>query len=194
MIAEEWSKWKGEGSDLAEKLQTAFLFSTLTKAMSKMSGVETGEGGLGSMIKRRRILLTVLKGFGDLNTKKYSQKQQERKLSKIGDKINGLIQTSHERARERTEKILHEGNMVTLIDNPDLDDPESTTSIEARKYAAILLLNELEGLDMVPHLNSLKEDARFPTENELRNRFPYINDCLNEVDPFFQRVLTITSE
>lgn len=197
LIAEERNKYKGASQDLEEKLIVAFQLSTLTKAASEMFGVTTNEGGQGSMPERRRVLLGILLNLGKLNKRTLPSNQKDRiesrLLSGIDQRTNILIDSSEQRAKQRTELIKKAQFKEISWEHPELSDPYSSAAIEARKYAAVTLMNQQMGVDVVEHLNSLVVGAEFPSYEDLRTRLNYVDECVRDIDGFLTHAISIAS-
>lgn len=182
LIADTLSKYKGGQVDLSE-LKMAFQLSTLTKAASEMLGVHTSEGGQGSMIERRKSLLLILHKLGKINN---------RVLSEVDGLIGSLISDSRERAAGRIHQILVAPPFVDhQWNNPLLDDPSSSAAIEARKYAAVVRMNQAEGLDIVSYLNNLAGMQMFPSWEDLSQRYEYVEECIRNTEPFLEAALSL---
>ncbi len=197
LIAEERNKYEGASQDLKEKLMVAFQLSTFTKAASEMFGVTTNEGGQGSMPERRRVLLGILLNLGKLNKRTLPSNQKDRiesrLLSGIDQRTNILIDSSEERAKQRTELIIKAQFKEISWDHPELSNPYSSAAIEARKYAAVDLMNQQMGVDVVEHLNSLVVGAEFPSFEDLRTRFNYVDECVRDIEGFLAHAISIAS-
>jgi len=197
LIAEERNKYEGASQDLEEKLKIAFQLSTLTKAASEMVGVTTTEGGQGSMMERRRVLLGVLLNLGKLNKRTFPVNQRSgvksRLLSGIDDRTEILIVSSQQRAKQRTEFIMEAQFKKITWERPELSDPHSSAAIEARKYAVVDLMNQQMGVDAVKHLNSLVIGAKFPSCEDLRTRLNYVDECIGDIRGFLADAISIAS-
>lgn len=176
-------------------LKIAFQLSTLTKAASEMVGVHTSEGGPGSMLERRRILLCTLQKLGKLKSAtNLNYSSRDKISSEINNNIILLIKSSKQRAKERIEQIKTSGLFVQREwNNPALDDETSPAAIEARKYTAVVLMNQREGLDIVSHLNELAGYEMFPSlESFTRNdKYKYVAECLNNTRQFLEDALSL---
>jgi hypothetical protein len=177
--------------NLAQDLEKAVQLSSLTKAACEMCGVKTTEGGLGSMTERRRVLFGILADIGALNTQSGLVTRQ--KLLERIDKQNlFLINGSLTRAIERTNTILN-FNSFKKFDwyNPALRDPNSSASVEARKYTAILHMDSLLGIPMHDQLNALNYALYFPSSDYLIGQYPYIDKSIKNTSGFLHQALSI---
>lgn len=195
LIAEHITMYDRSNLGLFTDLKVAFNLSTLTKAASVMAGVQTREGGLGSMLQRRWALLFLLNDIGYLNTEEDFLTDTgliEQQLAKIHSKTSLLIEGSRERAEGRIERITNSPMIIDFgWDNYELHQEGSQAAVEARKYAAVTRMNEMTGLDMVNHLNNLARGEVFPKWEDLAQRFPYIGESFNNINPFLQQALDI---
>lgn len=192
LIADERSKRGGEIPDLS-KLKMAFQLSTLTKAASEIVEVHTSEGGQGSMLERRRVLLVILQKLGKLNSNTNpSESSRSNILSEVDANINLLIKSSEQRAKERIGQIMASGPFVQRgWNNTALDDETSPAAIEARKYATVVLMNQREGLDIVSHLNELAGQEMFPSLESLSQRYLYVGECIKSTEQFLNDALKL---
>ncbi len=193
LIAKERNKYVDCPADLESNLQTAFQLSTLTKAACEMCGVKTKEGGIGSMLERRLILFNCLLDLGKLReiTDKNSA-LAKKLLKKVDDNNSSLINSSNSGAKNRIDAMVQsEGSGWN---NPTLDDEDSPVAIEARKYAAVVNMNKMMGLDIVDVLNQLAEGKMtFPSFESLIEKHPYIGGSLKKIKDFFTRALSIAN-
>jgi len=202
MIARLITKELNLPEDLSYKLQVSFQLSTLTKAACEMTNTKTSEGGFGSMLQRRKTLYLILKDLIKLKLNP-GLRILERKVitGKINKKINFLINSSFQRARERVNlmelsaQLYHRG---LLQQNEALKDPNSPAASEARKYAGIVNINNLIGIDIITELNKLTSGSiTFPTIEELSHhvenadRKSYITESLNNFQGFLNEALKI---
>lgn len=192
LIEDVKSKYEGGRADLSE-LKKAFQLSTLTKAASEILGVHTSEGGQGSMIERRKTLLLILCKLGKINSgTTVSDKSRAKILSQVNHLTDSLINGSRRRAVGRIDQILE---ALPFVDqqwnNPSLDCPISPAAIEARKYAAVVRMNQREGLDMVRYLNTMAHREVFPSWEELSQRYGYIDDCIKDTEPFLEAAFSL---
>lgn len=194
LIAKHRSRYAGSMPDLEEQLRVSFNLSAMTKAASAMAGVPTREGGPGSMLERRRILLGILHNLGELNRKPNLRESSKQKLlSEIDSTTEFLISSSRQRARRRTEDMVIEPSFLEhgLLGNPSLRDPKSGAAVEARKYAAIAFMNQRTGLDIVGQMNALIGHEIFPPAEDLVQSHGYIRDTLENTEPFLQKALSL---
>lgn len=211
LIAQNRALYDGCPPDLDTQLRVAFQLSTLTKAACEMTGVRTSEGGQGSMLERRRVLLWVLLNLGLLNRRTIMEclllelkrgwqivnqntTQDERLLQTVDSYTASLISSSHSKAQERVVTMASAATFqVNGWHNPALADPNSSAAVEARKYAAVVLLNERMGLQIVDHLNALVEEVEFPSAQLLMARYPYIAESVHNTGDFLRRAVGITA-
>ncbi len=161
------------------------------------------------MLERRRVLFFTLLNFGRLNYRTNSgnflmnlarglrelnqdNSPQQRLLHSIDESNQFLIEGSRTRAIKRANAIVQ----VQLLENsgwsnPALIDPSSSAAIEARKYAAVVIMNQKTGLDIVSHLNSLTDGVKFPSAESLINAYPYVADCINKTEEFLNQAISI---
>ncbi len=180
-----------EEMDLTEEvghsLQVAFQLSTLSKAACEMSGTKTSEGGLGSMIDRRKTLFLILNDvIGLHHIPKKLKNIREKMIKNIETRIQYLVESSQQRAKDRI-KLISEN---TSVISPPFD-PESSGASEARKYAGVVLLNKSIGIDIVRELNKIAEGkVTFPSLDTL-TKTPYIVETLEKAEGFMKEALAI---
>jgi len=173
-----------------QNLERAFLLSTLTKSACEMYGVPTSEGGMGSMIERRQMLFFTFFDIGKLNDHP-SAAVREQIVHTIAETSNTLIERSSTRAMERINAMTTSSDYVGL-DNPALLIPDSSAAIDARKYAAVLAMNEMiGGPDIVGYLNSINQQIQFPSATSLITTHGYIRDSINKTNGFLDQALSI---
>jgi hypothetical protein len=169
-------------------LQVSFQLSTLTKAACEMVGVKTKEGGMGSMIQRRKTLFFILQDL--VNRKKIpSQLEVARERSKRGivKRLEKLMHEGQMRAKERMEKLRKWTGYVFAP-----SDEDSAGASEARKYAGIVRMSNRMGIDIVAELNALAENrVEFPTDQKLAEEHAYIADTLEKSNAFLTEALQI---
>lgn len=185
MIAQLIAQETGMSPELSHTLQVSFQLSTLTKAACEMMGVKTKEGGAGGMIRRRIALYFVLKNLIKLKQLENRDSSQREKIIKsIEKQTNHLIEDSFKKAKERI------GLLPMIVDAPV--NPESSGASEARKFAAIVLLNNRFGIDIITELNKLSGGTvDFPTLEMLVKENQYIKKSLANAEGFLTRALTI---
>jgi len=195
MVAKLITKEIGLSEDISHKLQVSFQLSTLTKAACEMANVKTSEGGMGSMIERRKILFFILKDLIQLNRiPESSYPKREKIMDKIKSKVNLLIESSKQRALERIDALELSAQLYgkqSLLNS--LNDQDSSSSSEAIKYAGIVTLNKYMDIDIVGELNQLTagEEAEFPGVEYLKEKHKYIRESLDNVQGFLDEALTI---
>ncbi len=189
MIARLLSKKLNLPEETSHRLEVAFQLSTLTKAACEMSDVKTSEGGIGSMIQRRIALYFILRDLITLNAIPKSMKQlRENKVIKINQQINKLIEDSFNRAKERINLIAENVSEVKAPKNKN-----SSGASEAIKYAGVVLINNLIGLDIVTELNNLAEGSVvFPTVPNLMINQRYIFESLTNAKGYIDDALAIS--
>ncbi|MFA5135851.1 MAG: CDP-alcohol phosphatidyltransferase family protein [Patescibacteria group bacterium] len=170
------------------ELQIAFQLSTLTKAACEMTGTRTSEGGMGSMIERRKSLFFIMNDLIHLKKIPKSFTPVRNKITaRIEKKLQSLIKGSRNRAQERIKSIAENTKNVNAP-----EDPDSTAADEARKYAGIVYMNTRMGIDMVAELNELADDAVvFPSLESLKESQPYIAETLTNAEKFLDEALQI---
>lgn len=183
LISDELSAAGRASYDRSSDYMAAMQLSTLTKAACEMCGVPTGEGGMGSMIERRRILLFTLVNVGKLRHTR-DEWEKSRLAAKIEQDMTALVHKSTTRAVARASTLYN-------WNNPALLDPTTSAAAEARKYATIILMNRRLHVDMVKRLNSLTPKAKFPSPEELIKKYPYIAESVNSTESFISRALAI---
>lgn len=181
-------------SNLQRDLTTAFQLSTLSKAACEACNVETGEGGIGSMLERRRILYSVLHDLAVLKTTPKSDAVLRSKLlQRIDTNNEALISKSQKGAKDRIE-ALRKAAHTTNWNNDNLGNDKSLASGAARKYAAVVLMNKKIGIDTVAFLNQLAEGKiTFPSAEDLIGKYSYIPTSLEAIDGFYQEALRIAN-
>jgi len=195
MVAKLVAQEIGLSDDLSYELQVSFQLSTLTKAACEMANVKTSEGGMGSMIERRKILFFILKDLIALNKlPEQSDHKREEIVEKIKSKVNLLIEVSRQRARERIDalelsaQLYGRGSLYY-----SLSDQNSSAASEAIKFAGIVTLNKQMGIDIVGELNQLIswEEAEFHGVEVLKEEYEYIRESLDNVQGFLAEALKI---
>lgn len=139
------------------------------------------------MIERRRKLFTTLFELGTLRNTGSSDNPVKRELFKSIDKRNSsLIENSIAGAMKRIEKISSRAQTKapTLWENLAPND-------DARKYVAIVLLNDKLGIDIVTFLNGLAGKEVFPPADYLRGKYSTIDDSLGNIKGLFEEALKI---
>ena len=189
LIAQERGRYEGVPENLEHNLVTAFQLSTLTKATCEMFGINTKEGGIGSMIERRRIIFNTLLELGELRKLGSGGGILKRALLKRIDHNNSkLVENSRNGALARIARISEKGNGLC----PDLNDEISPAAVDARKYVAVLLLNEKLGLEMVDILNGMADGkVNFPKPEELKEKYAYIGISMERMNDLFNEALRI---
>lgn len=189
MIAELITRKLHLPKKLEKELKISFQLSTLTKAVCEMVGVKTEEAGMGSMLERRTILFFVLRDLLKLNNTSSLETVKRKKILKnIMEKIEYLIKNSIEKAEERIKKISEKTNEVK-----PLEDSDSTSASEARKYAGVVKVNNAVGIDIVSELNKLSGGlVVFPTLDQLSENYDYIQRSLVNAGKFINTALSIT--
>ena len=179
---------------LQRDLTTAFQLSALSKAACEACKVSTGEGGIGSMLERRRILYSVLHDLATLKTVPENDMSLRNKLLQRVDKNNEtLISKSEKGALDRIETLSKAGH-ITGWNNYNLDDDKSLASGAARKYATVVLMNKEIGIDTVEVLNKLAGGKiTFPSAEDLMGKYIYIPKSLEAIDSFYQEALKIAN-
>ncbi len=191
VIYENRKRYDGCPNNLEHSLKAAFQYSTVTKAFSEMSGVHTSEGGLGSMIERRRVLLITLFDLGILNNTS-NEFFKQKLLHDIDENNRFLINGSLERARMRTKRIVLDRLLrLTHWDNLARSKSDSPAAVEARKYVAVVMMNKREGLDIVRGLNGLTHRKIYPAAESLLSNYPYIYESQKETKDFLKQALSI---
>lgn len=181
-------------TNLQKDLTTAFQLSTLSKAACEACNVETGEGGIGSMLERRRILYSILHDLAVLKISPESNVVLRNKLLQRIDVNNeALISKSQKGALDRIETLSKAGH-ITSWNNDNLENDKSLASGAARKYAAVVLMNKEIGIDSVAFLNQLAEGKTiFPSAEDLMSKYSYIPTSLEAINGFYQDVLRIAN-
>ncbi|MBI4973117.1 CDP-alcohol phosphatidyltransferase family protein [Candidatus Roizmanbacteria bacterium] len=181
-------------TNLQRNLSTSFQLSTLSKAACEACNVETGEGGIGSMIERRRILYGVLHDIATLKTVPESNKAlRDKLLHRIDINNQTLISKSRKGAIDRIETLARAGH-ITSWNNNNLENDKSLASGAARKYAAVVLMNKKIVIDSVEVLNSLAGGKiMFPSADDLIGKYKYIPTSLGAIDGFYQEALRIAN-
>lgn len=189
MVARLIAKELPLSNHLSHDLQVAFQLSTLTKAASEMSDVKTSEGGVGSMIERRKTLFLILNDLINLNLLPNAAKPIRQKLiNKINKQVEFLIEGSRQRALQRIKAIAQKTSKVVAPSNP-----ESSGASEARKYAGIVLINNLIGIDIVAEMNKLAGgEVIFPTIPSLLIDQKYILESLTNAKVFLEDAIEIS--
>ena len=182
-IGEVVSSVTGQPYTRIPDLMAAMQLSTLTKAACEMCGTPTSEGGIGGMISRRRILLDTIIHAAKLRTVKQQDKRTH-VLSAISENVETIIRESHQRSKERAATMKPSHTVEILY-------PGSSAAIEARKYAALVLVNNKNGLDLVQRLRELSPDTVFPTIKDLSN-YPYISATLADTKPLIDQAIALT--
>lgn len=189
LIAKERGRYGNSPPDLERDLTTAFQLSTLTKASCEMFSIDTKEGGIGSMIERRRKLFSTLAELGTLRKMGSSDNLVKRELLKSIDRRNSsLIENSIKGAMKRIEKISNRvqtevpTSWHTLSQNDDM-----------QKYSAVVLLNRELGIDIVKSLNDLAGREIFPPVDYLREKYPTVNESLLSIKDLFDEALRIAN-
>lgn len=179
-------------TNLQKDLTTAFQLSTLSKAACEACNVETGEGGIGSMLERRRILYSILHDLAVLKTTPESNVVLRNKLlQRIDVNNDAIIRKSKKGAEDRVETLVKAGH-TTNWNNDNLDNDKSLASGAARKYAAVVLMNKKIDIDTVAFLNQLAEGKiTFPSAEDLIGKYSYIPTSLEAIDGFYQDALRI---
>jgi hypothetical protein len=72
-----------------------------------------------------------------------------------------------------------------------LTDEHSPAAVEARKYAAVLAMNESIGFPIIGTLNTLAQGAEFPSADSLRATYPYVDECIRKTNDFLAQALSI---
>jgi len=180
-IATERNMYEGCPEDLGSNLATAFQLSTLTKAACEMCGVKTTEGGVGSMLERRRILYSILHDLGKLRlTPEKEQKIMRKLLKRIDDNNELLISNSQKGARERIDAI-------------SKSEKSFATMGEAGKYIMLSLMNKRLGIDIVRILNDLAQDkVTFPSIEYVLEKCPDIFNTIVNISEFYNNALKIS--
>ncbi len=177
----------GFADEHIHELQVAFQLSTLTKAACEMSSTKTSEGGLGSMIERRKTLFFIMKDL--INMHKIPQSFDSVRnsfVTRIEKRLANLVKGSNERALDRAVAIAQKTHKVHVP-----SDSDSTGADEARKYTGIVEMNRRMGIDIVQELNTLTEGiVTFPSLEELQEK-EYIRETLVKADPFLTEALQI---
>lgn len=191
IIAHERSKYDKPPDNLERELNTAFQLSTLTKAACEMCGVETKEGGIGSMMQRRTILLVNLYFLGELRKIPKNNNVLRNGLINVIDTLNSyLINSSRDGADRRINLIAEKGQ--TAWENKTLDNPDSSAAGEARKYVMVILMNERLNNNIVGALNDLaKGKIKFPSMEHFIERYPYVTKSIVDISDFFNNALSI---
>lgn len=178
----------GLNDDRVHELQIAFQLSTLTKAACEMTGTRTSEGGVGSMIERRKSLFFIMNDL--IHLKKIPKSFTPIRniiTARIENKLQSLIKGSNKRAQERIKSIAENTKNISAP-----EDPDSTAADEARKYAGIVYMNMRMGIDMVAELNKLADGTViFPSLESLKESQPYIEETLNNAERFLNEALQI---
>lgn len=166
-------------------LMVAMQLSTLTKAASEMYGVPTKENGIGGMPERLRILLYALIDTGKLEHEQNTVNQQI-VINRIDGHVQHIIDNSHFGAKIRIDRIAKHGR-----NNPNLTDEKSGAASEARKYANVIHMNTLLGIDIVGELNGLSRGTLcFPTLDMLQ-KYPYVTESMKSLDMFIRQSMAI---
>lgn len=181
-------------TNLQRNLTTAFQLSTLSKAACEACNVETGEGGIGSMLERRRILYSILHDLATLkNVPENNTILRDKLLHRVDANNMALINKSQVGAKERFEAISKAGHAISWNNN-NLDDDKSLASVAARKYAAVVLMNKEFSIDSVAFLNQLAEGKTiFPSAEDLMGKYSYIPQSLDAIADFYQEALRIAN-
>lgn len=193
-ITERRRQYTGFLGDEDHSLMTAFSLSTLTKAACEICGITTKEGGIGGMIERRRILFETIKCLSLLDKNSHGNAILEKRLLKRVDKnILTLINGSRFGAIRRINAIAEINNKGELgWTNQDLNNPDSSSAIEARKYVAVVRMYRALGIDIIDFLNQVAAGkTTFPSAESLAEKYPYIERSFENISDFFNHALSI---
>ena len=187
MITQLIGKELGLEDEKVRELRVAFQFSTLTKAACELTSTKTSEGGQGSMIERRVALFLIMKDLINLKKipKSFSSLRNSR-TEKINQRLQYLIDASQKRAADRIQSMALKNAVITVP-----DDSESTAADEARKYAGLVHINDLIGINIIEELNSLTGGKLlFPTLEDMKEK-PHIAKALINSQDFLNKALQI---
>lgn len=189
LIAKERKRYGDGPPHLEDDLITAFQLSTLTKATCEMFSIDTKEGGIGSMIERRRKLFSTLVELGTLRKMGSSDNLVKSELLKNIDRRNAsLIENSIAGAKKRIEKISNWVETEVPTSWPTLSEND-----DMQKYSAVVLLNRELGIDIVKALNDLAGREIFPSLDYLRSTYPSVNVSLLSIKDLFDDALKIAN-
>lgn len=195
-IARERGNYDGCPENLVKNLTTSFQLSTLSKASCEMCGVKTSEGGIGSMQERRWKLFGIMRDLYELRLS--DQDNDELRtllLNRVDRECELLIGKSYAGAIERIDKIAKAINSGKASwDNSELNESDTSSAGEARKYAAVVLMNKEIGIDSVEVLNKLAGGKiTFPSAEDLMGKYIYIPKSIEAIDSFYQEALKIAN-
>ena len=135
--------------------------------------------------------MDIERGLRRLN---HDDSPEQRLLNSIDANNSDLIDGSHARAAIRAFAIgLAPQTENSGWSNEALEDPTSSAAVEARKYAAVIIMNQTTGLNIVPQLNNLSPGVRFPSAEFLMDKYPYIADCITNIKPFLTQAIAIAN-
>ncbi len=172
--------------DQLKDLMISFVLSTLTKAACEMGGLGSSEGGGGGMMARRVKLFHLLNDIGD------HQSGDAKGEYGIQRQINAVVNISHVAALQRINSIKHYKLPRTYWRNYRTNLDSTSSAIELRKYAAVVLLCRKMDIDIVGYLNTIGSDIKFPTLDELME-FGYVCDSIANIEPFIDKALLLAN-
>lgn len=195
-IARERSNFNDGHENLEKNLTTSFQLSTLSKAACEMCGVRTSEGGMGSMYERRRKLFRIIRDLYELRLNDQDNDELRTLLiNRVDSECELLMGKSYAGAIERIDKMAKaiESGKASW-DSSELYLPDSNPAAEARKYAAVVLMNRKIDIDSVDVLNKLAGGKIiFPAAEALREKHVYIPKSMQAIDNFYQEALRIAN-